>query len=92
MYLIYFNFFSSNTQENILPFLAGYSKIYSFTTENIDGYINEDDVMNLMEALINDYLVKQKKIFIIKDLRQINEKLFRCNLLFIRELRCRLNE
>lgn len=59
---------------------------YDFYAENID------DARWRMEALINDYLVKQKKIFIIKDLRQINENLFRCNLLFIRELRCRLNE
>lgn len=30
--------------------------IYWRDAENIDGYINEDDVMNLMEDLINEYL------------------------------------
>lgn len=30
--------------------------IYWRDAENIDGYINEDDVMRLMEELINDYV------------------------------------
>lgn len=42
--------------------------IYWRDAENIDGYINDDDVMNLMEDLINEYL------YVKEELRDLENK------------------